>query len=392
MKLWIRILVIVTIIFALLFSATYLFIILKGRALLITSLSDLTQKKVTVGSFDLVPPFKLEIKNLNIEGLAKADYISVTPSIIGFILGRTALNEVIVIRPELTYEKLPPKPAQGISESSGSAQVKKTPPVIKSLIIKRVTIKNGRLDLIDRTVSNEGLKITFKDIGFTLNNAYLFPRSVITNFDLKGRIPWQDGQEEGKISFSGWLNFFKRDIKAALKIEDIDGVYLYPYYSSWMDLEKARIEKAKLNFKSDIEGVDNNLIAKCRLELTDIVRKPLSAEESEDKAGRIASAVLDIFRALNQGKIVLNFNIRTKMDRPEFGFANIKMAVEDKISKARGSGVISAQDIIAFPAKLMQGMFKGATDISKGLFDGASALGKELQKTAEETFRRESKP
>jgi len=352
------------------------------------SLSELTQKKVTVGSFNLAPPFKLEIKNLDIEGLAKADYISVAPSVIGFILGRTALNEVIALKPELTYERFPPKPDQAIGASSGSAQAKKTPSVVKNLIIKRVIIKNGRLNFVDRTIGSEGIKITFKDIDFTLNNAYLFPRSVITNFDLKGRIPWQDGQEEGKISFSGWLNLFKQDIKAVLKIEDIDGVYLYPYYSSWMDMGKARIEKAKLNFKSDIEGVDNNLVAKCRLELTDIVRKPRSAEESEDKAERIASAVLDIFRALNQGKIVLNFNIRTKMDRPEFGFANIKMAVEDKISKARGSGVISAQDIISFPAKLMQGIFKGATDISKGLFDGASALGKELQKTAEETFRR----
>jgi hypothetical protein len=177
-----------------------------------------------------------------------------------------------------------------------------------------------------------------------------------------------------------------------LKITDIDGVYLYPYYSSWVDLGKARVDKAKLNFTSNIEGLDNNLTAQCHLELTDIVRKPRSSDEAEGKVERIASAVLEIFRALNQGKIVLDFTVRTKMDRPEFGFGNIKMAVEDKVSKARRSESIKAQDVLALPGDFLQRMYKGAADIWKAFSDGAVAVGQELQKTAEATFRKETKP
>jgi len=383
MKKWNKILLAMVFLVVLLFSATYLFLIFKGRSILMRELANFTHKKVTIGSLSISPPLKIEIKNLNIEGLAKADYISVTPSILGCLFGKIAFNDITFIKPEITYEKLSPA-ASGALSSKPAAK-----PGIKlnKLIIKRILIKEGRLDFIDRAVSSEGLKLTVRDISFILNNTYQFPNSILARFELKGIIPWQ---EEGKIYFVGWLNPVKKDIKASLKITDIDGVYLYPYYSSWFDIDKARIEKAKLNFTSNIEGLDNNLTAQCHLELTDIVRKPRSPEESEDKVGRVLSAALDIFRALNQGKIVLDFTIRTKMDRPEFGFGNIKMAVEDKVSKARKAEFLKAQNILAFPGQFFQGMLRGVTDISKALFDGTAAVGKELQKTTEATFRRES--
>ncbi len=388
MKTWNKILLAAVFLIVFFFSAAYLFLIFKGKAIIIRELASLTHKKVTVSSLNVAPPLKLEIKDLRIEGLAKADYISLTPSILGCMFGKIALNDITLIKPEFTYEKTLPTSAGALSSASSL----KPGPKLSNFIVKRIVIKDGSLNFIDWVVSSEGLKLTAKSINFTLNNTYQFPHSVVTRFELKGDIPWQEGQEEGKISFVGWLNLIKKDIKATLKITDIDGVYLYPYYSSWVDLGKARVEKAKLNFTSNIEGLNNNLTAQCHLELTDIVRKPRSSEESEGKAERIASVVLEIFRALNQGKIVLDFTVRTKIDRPEFGFGNIKMAVEDKVSKARRSESIKAQDVLAFPGNFLQRMFKGAADIWKAFFDGAVAVGQELQKTAEAAFRKEPKP
>ena len=111
---------------------------------------------------------------------------------------------------------------------------------------------------------------------------------------------------------------------ASLKIENIDAIAFYPYYSTWVDLEKARIEKAKLNFSSKIRGKDNDISAQCHLELTDIVRKVRPPEEAQQKAERLTDAVLDMFKAMNQGKVVLDFTLHTKMDHPQFGFENIK--------------------------------------------------------------------
>ena len=388
MKRWNKVLLAAVFLAALFFSITYLLIIFKGKSIIIRELGNLTHKKVTIGSLNINPPLKLEIRNLRIEGLAKADYICLTPSVLGFILGKIAFNDITLIKPELTYEKLPPASTQAVVPAPSARPGFD----LSKFIVKRITIKDAKLDFVDRVVRSEGLKLTVKNINFNLNNVYQFPSSLISKFELKGVIPWQEGQEEGKVFFSGWLNPIKKDIKASLKITDIDGVYLYPYYSSWIDIEKARVGKAKLNFTSNIQGLDNNLTAQCHLELTDIVRKPRPADEAEGRAERIASTVLDIFRVLNQGKIVVDFTIRTRMDRPEFGFGNIKMAVEDKVSKARKSQGIKPQDILDFPGKFLQGMFKGATDISRAFFDGTVAVGKELQKTAQATFRREPNP
>jgi len=151
-------------------------------------------------------------------------------------------------------------------------------------------------------------------------------------------------------------------------------------------LEKARIEKAKLNFTSDICGINNNLTAQCHLELTDIVRRPRAPEEPQEKAERIADAVLGIFKAMDQGKIVLDFTIRTKMDKPVFGFGDIRNAVESKINGGRKSG-ISAQGFAMLPAKLVEGTVKGATDFSKALIVGTYDVGEEIFKSVRDAFK-----
>lgn len=397
MRLWIKILFTGIIILALLFSAVYLFLLSQGKTLIIRELESLTKKKVSIGYFGLTSPFRLQIKDLNIEGLSKIDSIFISPNILGFLTGTIAFNSIKIIRPELVYERVLPQTLELTGTAAPSSPVMATSlPTGESkprrplrFIFKRLKIKEGKIDFNDRTVGTAGIKLSIKDIDFNLTNLYLFPRSVITNFALRASIPWQQGEEKGRIEVEGWLNLFKKDMQATLKIEDIEGVYLYPYYSQWVDLEKARIQSAKLNFISNMHALNNNLTAECRLELTDIVRRPLSPEESQEKAARITDAVLDIFRAFNQGKIVLDFTIRTKMDRPEFGFGNIKMAFEDKLAQAKTNNGFKVQDILMLPSNIIQGTVKSATDLSKAVISGTFSVGKELKKAVEETFKRE---
>ena len=364
---------------------------LKGQSFIIKKLEEFTHKKVNIGSFNISLPLNLEIRKLNIEGLAEADSVFISPSIIGLMTGRIVFNSVRFINPKLTYERLI---AQSIEPAAATASVpsavakpKKKKPL--SLVFKRLNIKGGRIDFIDRTVGEDGLKITLKDLDFNLTNLYVLPYSGVTTFELKGKIPWQKVREEGKIEVEGWLNFFKKNMEATLKIEDIDGIYLYPYYSNWVDLEKARIEKANLNFSSDIHGLNNNLTADCHLELTDIVRRPRPDDQPQEKAEKITDAVLDIFRALNQGKIVLDFTIRTKMDKPEFGFGNIKMAFENKLTQARGGSGFKVQDVLLFPAKVLEETVKNAADVSKSLIEGVFAVGNELKKVITDKTKKE---
>jgi len=362
----------------------------------IKKLQDITHKKVSAAYFDVTPPFNLQFGNLNIENTLKAKRVYLSISLPYLILGRVAFNNVVMEKPEFVYVRSPQPEAAAIPAAVSQPEVTgnntasgRVSPKRPYLIIKQLTIKGGKINFLDQTVNRQGLKLIIKDIDFRLTNFYPLPFSAVTGFDLKARIPWQAGKEEGKIEAEGWLNYYKKNMEAVLKIDGIDGIYLYPYYSNWVDLDKARIESARLSFTSNIQGISNNVAAECHLELTDIVRRPRAEDEPEQKAAKITDKVLDIFKALNQGKIVLDFTIKTKMTRPEFGFGNIKMAFENKLNKAVGGTTMGPQDVFLLPAKIWEKAVEIGTATSKAVFGGVVAVGKEIKKTVEGTPKNE---
>lgn len=407
MRTLIKIVLRTIVVVALLFITAYAFLRFLGKAMIIEQIEGLTHRKVSIGNLDLALPFNLEIQNLNIEGLAKIESLSISPSIPYLIIGNLAFNNVSIVRPQFTFERTAPAqaaelPATQVTPPTTAAPETKVETKVETevasenkwpsrFIFKRFTVKEGGIDFIDYTVKPEGIKITLKDINLNLTNLYTFPFPTIANFELKARIPWQEGNVEGKINAEGWFNFYKKDMQAAIDIRDIDGIYLSPYYSNWIDLEKARIEKANLNFTSSIQGLNNNVSAECHLELTDIVRKPRPPEAPQEKEEKVTNLVLDTLKELDQGKIVLNFTIKTKMDRPEFGIGNIKMAFEDRIAQLRAATAVKPQHILMLPAKILEGAVKGATDLSKAVIDGTFAIGKELKTAVEDTFTRDLK-
>lgn len=390
MKIWLKIIILGIIVLAILFSIAYVLLALKGQALIVSKLEELTQRKVSLGYFDVIPPLNIEIKNLNIEGLLKAENIYIAPSIPFLITGHIGLNKVRIVRPQINLEI-------NADKDIPKTENKKAPPgepekdLDLRFVLKRLNIIGGMLNFFDHAAGENGIKISVKEINLNLTNLYTFPFSTVANFDLNAKIPWQEGQEEGKVEAKGWLNFIKKDVQAKISVKDIDGVYLYPYYSNWVDLEGARIEKAKLNFTSDIQGLDNNVTANCHLELADIVRRPLESDESQEKAAKITDAVLEMFKVLDKGKIVLDFTIRTKMDRPEFGFDDIKMAFESKLLRGRKGNGFGASDVLGLPGKIIEGTFKGLADMTSAVINGTVSAGKEIGKTIEGSFKKEKK-
>lgn len=398
MRLAIKVLVIGTISLVLLFSAVYFLFVFYGKGMITAALGNITHKKVSIGSFGITPPLNIHIRNLNIDGLGKVDAVFISPSITGFFLGRVTLNDLSLVRPEVTYEHLAAgtplpvvsggaTPAVTASKAAASPAVPDLRIISLPLVLKHAVIKDGKVDFFDRATGGDGIKLTVKDINLNLTDLYLIRRPAVTRFDLKSKIPWQQGQDEGTLEAEGWLDLSKKNMQVNVNLNGIDGVYLYPYYSQWVDLEKARIEKARLNFRSNIHGANNDITADCHLELVDIVFKQRASEESQEKAERIASAVLDVFRAMNQGKIVLDFTIRTKMDRPEFGIRNIKTAVEDKLTRGRRPSNLLI-NVLLLPTNLLQGTVRGTTDLTKAVVDGTFGVGKELKKAVEDTFRK----
>ncbi|RKY31723.1 MAG: hypothetical protein DRP74_04310 [Candidatus Omnitrophota bacterium] len=398
MKRIIKIPLILAIVVLVVYTAIYVFLLFAGKGLLTRKLTQLTAMEVKVGELDMAPPLNFRVKNLIIQDLFEADSLYVSTSLIGFLTGKVVFNQIKITRPQFKLVILPPvlkssaskapdtqKTASLPAGAASGIEKEKKPP---RLAFKYFLIEDGSLDFTDYNVGEEGITIKVHQINSSLTNLFLFPRSVKTKFKLSARIPWEKGgeEEEGKVEAEGWLNLFKKNMQATVDIRDINGIYLYPYYANWVDLEGARIEEAKLNFSSKITSVNNDLNAACHLELTDIVRRPLAEEEEEDKASKIADAVLSIFKAFNQGKVVLDFNIKTKMDAPRFGFNDIRLAFEDKLTAARKKTGFRGDSILTLPIDLLKDSAKSASDISRAIIEGAISMGTELKKVLESPF------
>ena len=379
---------------AIFFVTVYLYLAIMGQAILTKELESLTHRKVTIGYFSLTPDLKLEIKDLEIQGLVKLRSIAVSPSLTGLLKGKLILNQLTLIHPEFFLNKAPAEVTDTkVSTVVIVPSVAQVPESRKSsplpFGIKRFNIKEGEVTFVDQTVSSGSIKITVKDINSTVKNFFLYPNPAVTDFKLEAAIPWRDNEAQGRVELGGWLNSFKKDIRATLKISDIDAVYLYPYYSYWVNLDKARIEKARLNFSSEIHGLNNNVTLDCHIELLDMVRKPLEIGESEEKASRITNVVLDRFKAMDNGKVELNFAIKTKMDSPQFGFDNFQRAFEDKIMRGRSPTSFKLQDTIRFPVKMIEGGAKSFMDLSRAMIDGIFAIGDELKNSTGEMLQPE---
>ncbi|MDD5477638.1 MAG: DUF748 domain-containing protein [Candidatus Omnitrophica bacterium] len=401
MKNWKKIFKIIAIV-VIFFTLAYAFFLMEARNVIAAKIERACGHKTTIGSLDIKPPLNLEIRDLAIEGLLKASYIYVSPSIPGFLIGRIALNKVKIVSPQLTYQRIPaPVPAQ----DSGAPVVETVPTVapapepaptvapaaqnkVLPIIIKNLKVYSGLLNFIDSTATSGSIKFKIKDIYFYATNLSTVSTDAVTNFGLKGNISWNTGEPDGKLLAQGWINSHKKDMLATLKIENIDAIVFYPYYSTWVDLGKARIEKAKLNFSSNIKGVNNEVAAVCHLELADIVRKVRLPEEKQQKAERLTDAVLDMFKTMNQGKVVLDFTLHTKMNQPVFGFGDIKSAFEGKLMQGRARAGLRPQDMLLLPGKMLQNGFKSGVDFSNAAIDGVFAVGNGIKKFFEEAINK----
>ena len=376
------------------FSLAYAAILLAAKTIIANKIQKATGLKTSISKLSILPPLNIEARGLEITGLIKADRVYLAPSMRSLLFGKLAFNKIEIGSPEITYQRNPSvEPVKDSRAPTVEGQSEPVAPVTTQsksfpVIIKSFKVYSGRLNFIDATTASGKISVIIKDIDFYITNLTTFDTKGVSNFDLKGNLSWNTGEPDGKILLQGWVDFFKKDILATLKIENIDAIVFYPYYSTWVDLEKARIQKASLNFNCDIKGVNNDASADCHLELVNMVRKVRLPEEPQQKAEKVTDVVLDMFKSMDQGKVVLDFVLHTKMDRPEFGFDNIKSAFEGKLMQARSSAGLRPQDVLSWPGRWLQNGIKTGTDLSNAVIDGIFDLSNGIKKFFEDRMNR----
>jgi hypothetical protein len=391
MRLAKKVFLIILILFIVAYASGYIFLATQGRRIIIEKLKNVTQRQVEIGAVRMYSPWQLKIDDVRIGGIGKAASVEMSPSILGFLAGRTVLYSITVIKPEVAFTKPMPQPQETTIRLQDQAV--QVPSAKKAeFIFYRLHVKDGTFVFSDQSVGSDtgGIIITLKDLSADITNTYQFPKEIMTKFALTANIPWKDSKDQGSVSLDGWMNYSKKDMRADLVMKDIDALYLYPYYAGWFNLDKASIEKAKLGFTSNVTGLNNDVTAACHLELTEIVFKQREESTDQTRSERIAHKVLDFFKSMNNGKVVLNFSIKTKMDSPDFGVNAIKSAFDNTITQARKGQGSTASKVMEMPGQVVGGTVKGVTDVSSALIGGVVSVGKEIGKSLGASFRRES--
>lgn len=394
-----KIVVVCLFVFVILFSAAHIFLNLKGKSLLKKKLQQTLNRKVNIGRLSTSFPLNMRIKDINVEGFCKMKEVFLVPGAYDIFNQVFRLSLIKITAPEIALEKTSTGLSTCLITKSASQPPKPQAKVVPArkrrqplrLAVDRLLIADGVFNFTDSQTAKEKITVSAQNLNLEMENFILGKLvSQITSFSLQADLPWREDHENGKVNIEGWLNLKKKDMQAKISIEDIDGIAFYPYYEEWVDLENARIKKAKLNFSADVNSLNNDMAVHYRLELTDIVFRPRSPNEEEHKAERIAHAVIGIFKNLNQGKLVLEQTFKTKMDSPEFGFDIIRKAFEDQLSKQ--SNGFDPQEVLILPSKLIEGTFRGFTGVTTALINGAFTAGREISRAVQNGFKKEDNP
>ena len=289
-----------------------------GKKLLVSRIESIVKQKTSVQGLNISFPLTVNINSLNIEGLFKADFISASPSILGFLAGKIVLNELKVIRPELTIVR-----NHDNSYNLPKFDSKGKPPQV---FLAGLKIRNGKFIFFDKKSdtlgSNEnGYKVAVNSIYVNVSKIIFPPTSLFTRFKLSALVGDSQGIPKGRISGAGWIDFGKKDMDGKLELSDMDATYLAPYYGGMISTKK--LVSAKLNFTTGLKAKNNNLTVKCHTEFSDVIyEKPAEKTEKISDIDLVPNA-MKLFSDAT-GKIVFDFSINTKLDNPRIDLLNMQ--------------------------------------------------------------------
>ena len=375
MKKIIIFLMIAVIILIIAFIGACVLVSLKGKAVVTQKLEEILDRQVEIGNISAKFPLDLKIENLNIENLLKVDEIHISFGAVDLLRKNISLPGLKLLRPELIIQRT--KTSKGLFSanflkqrsdfsdcrncafaSSGDAEGSSS----VNILINKLVIKNGKVRFIDKTLGAKVFQLDLININVKASKLSFPPQPFDMKFDLDGDIVI--GSEEvsnSKIKAEGWINLARKDMLATVKVNNLDGTYLHPYYQKF---SSKKLKSADINFQSDLNAKNNELTADCYLEINNLAFEKVAGEELESIGifDIISGGFSDKSRDIN-----LDFTIRTKLDNPKIDSAQIRGIVIDKIFEETitqsveqitgGSSDISGQ--VEEIGKELKNVFKG---------------------------------
>jgi hypothetical protein len=154
-----------------------------------------------------------------------------------------------------------------------------------AVVISKIEVNDGSLELYDATVSKPPLKTTVERIAAVIRDVTA-PAESKMHFELDGII--KGVRHDGALALNGWVGPGGRDSWSRVTLDGVDLVALQPYLAS---KQEARLTKGSLDMALDSTVRNNNLDGKGTMLLTGLQFAP-------------ATGFLDTFMGLPRNAVI----------------------------------------------------------------------------------------
>ena len=265
-----------------------------------------------------VGPRTVTIKNLRIKGKGKGGHdlltveqIVITPSLRSLPTGQIRLSRVEFERPTIAITLQPggrmdlplPLPAPGAGESAGGQGPR--------VAITQVLVRDGQIDLIDRTVPGRPVRLHFEEVGASVEELAVPPAPGKSPLEFEGVL--RGRQTNGRVKLSGWVEPLTQNVSVKATLRSIDLTLFTPYM---LQVEEAEVDRGRLDMDLDFQVRQRKVHAPGKAMLSDLQLRSGPGVGSTFM-GVPRQGVVNLLKN-REGKIELTFRVEGDLSDPRF--------------------------------------------------------------------------
>jgi hypothetical protein len=229
--------------------------------------------------------------------------VAVVPSLRSVLSGHYRVNSITIVQPYLS----------GLRTKDGKLLV--VPSLLASslpaVIIGRITLQDGVVELLDATVARPPLKIRLEQIQATVRDVVVPALKGRSRFDLTGVV--KGVQRDGRATVAGWAEIATKDSWVKTQLRSVDLVALQPYL---IKTDETGVQKGTLDLDLESDVSKNWLKAPGKVTISDPELAPAKGVFGTFM-GVPRGAVVAFLK--NKGnKITVNFVLEGDINNPHF--------------------------------------------------------------------------
>jgi len=269
--------------------------------------------------------FSLNVEGLRIKGLSgwpaadalQAERVAVAPSLRGLFSKQYRVRSITIVKPYLSVFRTNEGKLQMLpglltgAAGEGQADTLSSAAVSPKVIIGRIKLEDGVVELYDATVGQPPLKIRLEQIKATVRDMAVPGLKGKSKFELAGVV--KGIQRDGQINMEGWAEARTKDSSVRTELRSVDLLVLQPYL---IKPGETGIEKGTFDLDMQSDVSNNQLEAPGKATISDLEFVP--AEGGFDTFMGLPRQAVLAFLMRNDNKITVDFVLEGDINNPQF--------------------------------------------------------------------------